>query len=66
MKLAMIMDPMATVKTYKDTSFRLLLEAQAQGYECFYLEMQDLSLQQGKPMARARPSRRLLHFWRSG
>ena len=55
MKLAMIMDPMATVKTYKDTSFRLLLEAQAQGYECFYLEMQDLSLQQGKPMARARP-----------
>ncbi|MFC0446468.1 glutathione synthase [Pseudidiomarina halophila] len=54
MKLAMIMDPIATVKTYKDTSFRLLLEAQARGYECFYLEMSDLSLIAGKPMARAR------------
>lgn len=54
MKLAMIMDPIATVKTYKDTSFRLLLEAQARGYECHYLEMQDLSLHQGQPMARSR------------
>ncbi|MGQ4277022.1 glutathione synthase [Pseudidiomarina sp. E22-M8] len=54
MKLAMIMDPIATVKTYKDTSFRLLLEAQARGYECFYLEMSDLSLIAGKPVARAR------------
>lgn len=54
MKLAMIMDPMATVKTWKDTSFRLLLEAQARGYELFYLEMADLSIQQGEPMARAR------------
>ncbi|WP_417657946.1 glutathione synthase [Pseudidiomarina aestuarii] len=55
MKLAMIMDPMASVKTYKDTSFRLLLEAQARGYEVFYLEMQDLSIVLGEPMARAKP-----------
>ncbi|CAB0151635.1 Glutathione synthetase [Pseudidiomarina piscicola] len=54
MKLAMIMDPIANVKTYKDTSFRLLLEAQARGYDCYYLEMDDLSLIAGKPMARAR------------
>ncbi|RUO52394.1 glutathione synthase [Pseudidiomarina homiensis] len=54
MKLAMIMDPIASVKTYKDTSFRLLLEAQARGYECHYLEMHDLSLVQGQPMARSR------------
>lgn len=54
MKLAMIMDPIAAVKTYKDTSFRLLLEAQARGYQCFYLEMNDLSLVGGKPMAQAR------------
>ncbi len=53
MKLAMIMDPMATVKTHKDTSFRLLLEAQARDYEIFYLEMHDLSLIDGEPMARA-------------
>ncbi|WP_258241069.1 glutathione synthase [Pseudidiomarina homiensis] len=54
MKLAMIMDPIASVKTYKDTSFRLLLEAQARGYQCHYLEMHDLSLVQGQPMARSR------------
>ncbi|MDN7125238.1 glutathione synthase [Pseudidiomarina sp. 1APP75-32.1] len=54
MKLAMIMDPIATVKTYKDTSFRLLLEAQERGYECYYLEMSDFSLIAGKPMAHAR------------
>ncbi|MDX1706836.1 glutathione synthase [Pseudidiomarina sp.] len=54
MKLAMIMDPIATVKTYKDTSFRLLLEAQARDYECYYLELRDLSIVAGEPMARAR------------
>ncbi len=54
MKLAMIMDPIAQVKTYKDTSFRLLLEAQAREYECFYLEMSDLSIVAGEPMATVR------------
>lgn len=54
MKLAMIMDPIATVKTYKDTSFRLLLEAQARDYDCYYLELSDLSIVAGEPMARAR------------
>lgn len=54
MKLAMIMDPIASIKPYKDTSFRLLLEAQARGYACYYLELADLSLRQGEPLARAR------------
>ena len=54
MKLAMIMDPIASVKTYKDTSFRLLLEAQERNYELFYLTMNDLSIVASEPMARAR------------
>ena len=54
MKLAMIMDPIAGIKTYKDTSFRLLLEAQTRGYQCYYLELADLSIVQGEPMALAR------------
>ena len=53
-KLAMVMDPIAAVKTEKDTSFRLLLEAQARGYQCFYLEMGDLVIDNGQPMAFAR------------
>ncbi|WP_286843979.1 glutathione synthase, partial [Idiomarina sp. UBA4206] len=45
------------VKTEKDTSFRLLLEAQARGYQCFYLEMGDLVIDNGQPMAFAREVR---------
>lgn len=56
-KLAMVMDPIAAVKTEKDTSFRLLLEAQARGYQCFYLEMADLVIDNGQPMAFAREVR---------
>ncbi|MBP57836.1 MULTISPECIES: glutathione synthase [Idiomarina] len=56
-KLAMVMDPIAAVKTEKDTSFRLLLEAQARGYQCFYLEMGDLVIDNGQPMAFAREVR---------
>ncbi|WP_417439930.1 glutathione synthase [Idiomarina abyssalis] len=56
-KLAMVMDPIAAVKTEKDTSFRLLLEAQARGYQCFYLEMGDLVIDNGRPMAFAREVR---------
>lgn len=54
-KLAMVMDPIATVKTAKDTSFRLLLEAQAQGFRCFYIEMSDLLIDNGTPYALSRP-----------
>lgn len=54
MKLAMIMDPIESVKTYKDTSFRLLLEAQTRNYELYYLTMEDLSIVASEPMARAR------------
>ena len=50
-KLAMVMDPIADVKTVKDTSFRLLLEAQTQGYQCYYVEMGDLLIDNGTPYA---------------
>ncbi|MGM0525063.1 MAG: glutathione synthase [Pseudomonadota bacterium] len=52
--LAMVMDPIADVKTAKDTSFRLLLEAQAQGYQCYYIEMSDLLIDNGTPYALTR------------
>lgn len=52
--LAMVMDPIADVKTVKDTSFRLLLEAQAQGYQCYYIEMSDLLIDNGTPYALTR------------
>ncbi|MCL5051018.1 MAG: glutathione synthase [Firmicutes bacterium] len=55
MKVGIIMDPIETVKTYKDTSFRLALEAQARGHELLYMEMNDLFIDGGNPMAFVRP-----------
>lgn len=54
MKLAMIMDPIESIKPNKDTSFRLLLEAQARNYEIYYLTLNDLSLIAGEPVGLAR------------
>ncbi|MGK0306213.1 MAG: glutathione synthase, partial [Gammaproteobacteria bacterium] len=46
------MDPIQSINIKKDTSFAMLLDAQKRGYELFYMEMGDLYLQNGKPMAR--------------
>ena len=46
------MDPITSINIKKDTSFAMLQTAQARGYEIFYMEMGDLYLQNGKPMAR--------------
>lgn len=53
--LAMVMDPIASIKTYKDSSFAMLLAAQARGWKLWYLEMADLSLLQGRAYGRLRP-----------
>lgn len=50
-KLGIVMDPIASINIKKDTSFAMLLAAQARGYEIFYMEMADLYLLNGKPMA---------------
>jgi len=47
-KLGIVMDPIASINIKKDSSFAMLLEAQARGWELFYMEMSDLSLQQGE------------------
>ena len=51
-KLGIVMDPIQSINIKKDTSFAMLLDAQKRGYELFYMEMGDLYLQNGKPMAR--------------
>ncbi len=44
------MDPISTINIQKDTSFAMLEEAQRRGYELYYLEMQDLYLDNGQAM----------------
>nr|WP_277603517.1 glutathione synthase [Bowmanella dokdonensis] len=54
MKLGIVMDPIGSIKIKKDTSFAMLLEAQRRGYEIYYMEMADLYLDNGQPMASMR------------
>ncbi|HEY1076649.1 MAG TPA: glutathione synthase [Fontimonas sp.] len=49
------MDPIATIKPYKDTTLALMLAAQRRGWQLHYLEMQDLWLRDGVAMGNARP-----------
>ncbi|CAH0532602.1 Glutathione synthetase [Vibrio stylophorae] len=53
-KLGVVMDPIASINTKKDSTFAMMLEAQRRGWEVHYIEMNDLSMLQGKAMARTR------------
>jgi glutathione synthase len=53
-KLGIVMDPIASINIKKDTSFALLLEAQARGFELHYMELNDLYLRDGRTHARMR------------
>ncbi|XOV78999.1 MAG: glutathione synthase [Aestuariibacter sp.] len=53
-KLAIVMDPIIAINIKKDTSFAMLLEAQERDYQLTYLEMNDLYIDNGQPMAMSR------------
>ena len=38
-KLGIVMDPISDINIKKDSSFAMLLDAQARGYQLFYMEM---------------------------
>lgn len=54
MKLGIIMDPIAEISIRKDSSFAMLLAAQALGWDIHYMEMPDLYIDGGKASARMR------------
>ena len=53
-KLGVLMDSIATIKSYKDTTFAMLLGAQARGWDLHYMKMRDLSLRDGVAFGHAR------------
>ncbi|MCK5870251.1 glutathione synthase [Methylococcaceae bacterium CS1] len=53
-KLGMVMDSIDHINIQKDTSFAMLLEAQARNWEIYYLELGDLFLRNGKAYAYTR------------
>jgi glutathione synthase len=42
-----VMDPIGGIKTYKDSTFAMLLEAQRRGHELWYMEPSDLTVRDG-------------------
>ncbi len=52
--LGIVMDPIDTITTYKDSSFAMLLEAQARNWDIWYMEQGDLYLQDNRSHARMR------------
>lgn len=53
-KLGIVMDPISDINIKKDSSFAMLMAAQARGYALFYMEMADLAMVNGKAMANMR------------
>ena len=53
-KLGMVMDSIDHINIKKDTSFAMLLEAQARSWELHYMELNDLFLRNGRAYARTR------------
>ncbi|MBI3545406.1 MAG: glutathione synthase [Gammaproteobacteria bacterium] len=53
-RLGVVMDPIGSIKIKKDSTFAMLLEAQARGWEIRYMEQGDLFLRDGQTYARQR------------
>ena len=54
MKFAFILDPLDSIKTYKDSSYAMMREAAARGHLLYALEQQDMVLQLGRVLGHSR------------
>ena len=55
LRIGVLMDPIATINTKKDTTLGLLRAASAAGHQLTYLEQADLTVRNGETMASLRP-----------
>lgn len=55
--IGIVMDPISAINIKKDSSFAMLLAAQAKGWSLYYMEQQDLFLHQGIVSAEMKPLR---------
>ena len=51
LKTGVVMDPIGSIKTYKDSTFAMLLEAQDRGHVLYYMEPGDLFAKDGRVFA---------------
>jgi len=54
MKLAFVLDPLDSIKTYKDSSYAMMREAALRGHELAVLHQEDLVLRNGQALAYVR------------
>jgi len=52
LKTGVVMDPIGEIKTYKDSTFAMLLEAQRRGHMLYYMEPRDIFAEDGRVFAR--------------
>lgn len=52
LKTGVVMDPISGIKSYKDSTFAMLLEAQRRGHSLYYMEPGDLYAKDGRVFAR--------------
>ena len=50
-KLGIVMDPIQSVNTKKDSTYAMMRAAHVKGWDLFIMEQKDLSLEQGVPIA---------------
>ena len=55
MRLLIVLDPLPSLKPYKDSTYAMMVEAAARGHELFVCEQRELSLAGGRAMATVRP-----------
>lgn len=55
MKLAFILDPLESLRTYKDSSYAMMREAAARGHQLYVMEQQDVLLRDHVVQGQARP-----------
>ena len=53
LKLGIVMDPIESIKTYKDSSFAMLLAAQKRGWPLYYMQQSDIYMRGDIAMAQA-------------
>jgi glutathione synthase len=51
MKIAFLADPLAGFKTYKDSTYAMMVEAASRGHELYFFEQRDMALESGKVTA---------------
>ncbi len=49
LRIGVLMDPVESIKPYKDSTFAMILAAQSRGHRLFYFQQKNLAIIEGKP-----------------